>query len=161
MQAGSLYYYFNSKEAMLQEVLTEGFSALKKMVRDEVDALPRNSGPLVRLRCALRSHLSGLLESGNFAAAFARFYNQLPPAMKRRNNPARLVYIAYWRELVQAAQDAGEIRRDVPVKPYVDFLIGALARVRDWYDPDTMSVDSVAGWIGDWVLQGIAASARR
>jgi AcrR family transcriptional regulator len=158
MGAGSMYYYFSSKDAILHEVLDIGIATIDDAVRAAVAALPADATPVARLREAIRADLRTLLQASEYTPAYTRLYNQLPGAIKRRDHPRRVAYFAYWRGLVTAAQDAGQLRRDLPVEVFVEFLVGSLSRTTEWFNPKAMSVDDLAVKIGDWMLEGVAQS---
>ena len=155
MGAGSLYYHFASKDAILREVLDVGIATIDEAVRAAVAALPANATPAERLREAIRADLRALLETSQYTPAYARIYNQLPATIKRRDHPRRVAYLTYWRELVLAAQRAGQLRDDLPVEVFVEFLVGAMSRTTEWFNPRAVSVDALADWIAEWMLEGV------
>jgi AcrR family transcriptional regulator len=156
MGAGSMYYHFSSKDAILREVLDVGIATIDEAVRAAVAALPANAAPVDRLREAILADLRALLETSEYTPAYARIYNQLPATIKRRDHPRRVAYLAYWRELVLAAQRAGQLRDDLPVEVFVEFLVGSMSRTTEWFNPRVASVDALAQWVADWILEGVA-----
>ncbi len=157
MEAGSLYYYFDSKEELLHEILDRGIAAVANAVRDGLEALPSEAGPIARLREAIRAALHAHLDTDGYTTAYTRIYVQLPPNVKRRDHPRRLAYIAYWRQLVMDAQRAGNIKAGLPVDAFVNFMLGALSRTSEWHNPQERSIDELASLFADWILEGIAA----
>ncbi|MBM3347029.1 MAG: TetR/AcrR family transcriptional regulator [Betaproteobacteria bacterium] len=155
MGAGSMYYHFSSKDAILREVLDVGIATIDEAVRAAVAALPGDATPAERLREAILADLRALLETSEYTPAYARIYNQLPATIKRRDHPRRVAYLAYWRELVLAAQRAGQLRDDLPVEIFVEFLVGSMSRTTEWFNPRVTSVDALAQWVADWILQGV------
>ena len=155
MGAGSMYYHFASKDAILRDVLDVGIATIDEAVRTAVAALPADATPAERLREAIRADLRALLETSQYTPAYARIYNQLPATIKRRDHPRRVAYLTYWRDLVLAAQRAGQLRDDLPVEVFVEFLVGAMSRTTEWFNPRAVSVDALAGWIAEWILDGV------
>ena len=161
MGAGSLYYHFDSKDAILREVLEVGIATIDEAVRAAVASLPEGASPETKLREAIRADLRALLEASEYTPAYARIYNQLPATVKRRDHPRRLAYIDYWRSLVKSAQRAGELRNDLPVDVFVEFLVGSMSRATEWFHPEMAPVDTLANWVADWVLNGVGISTRK
>src|SRR5260370_42537792 len=56
-QSGSLYYHFESREDLIEEVLHQGVRLSFARARAVVDAMPPTHTPLDRLDAALRAHL--------------------------------------------------------------------------------------------------------
>jgi AcrR family transcriptional regulator len=155
MALGSSYYHFTSKEDILREVLESGQTTVFTRVLRCVEALPPTASELDKLSAALRAHLDATLES-DLARTYWRIYNQLPPNIRRQQNPKRAEYFGYWHELVAAAKTAGLVSSDLQVTTYVDFLIGGLGRATEWYDPHVTQIGQLATWIETWVFNGIA-----
>jgi AcrR family transcriptional regulator len=159
MGLGSTYYYFSSKEDILREVLASGQISMLEQVSAAVDALAPAATAADRMRRAIRAHLDTTLESEQ-TRTYWRVYNQLPPNMRRDHNPRRDEYFAYWRGLVGAAVAAGAVTAALPVPTFVDFLIGALGRAIEWYDPDVAGIDTLATWVEGWIFDGIGTGPR-
>ena len=93
IKAGSIYYYFDSKEQILNEVLHLGllsvFEAVKQALRDAGKVSHRS-----RIGLAIEAHLVALLEASDFTSANIRIYGQLPETLKKpRAAPAKFVPI--------------------------------------------------------------------
>lgn len=70
--SGSLYYHFESREELIEEVLLEGVRLLFARTRAVVDEMPRESTPMERLCAAIRAHLKFALLESAYALAAAR-----------------------------------------------------------------------------------------
>jgi AcrR family transcriptional regulator len=66
-QPGSLYYHFESREALITEVLLKGISAVNDHVVSVVKALPKSAPPADRLEAAIRGHLDIVLDRSAYA----------------------------------------------------------------------------------------------
>ena len=63
MKAGSMYYYFPSKEDLLVAVHEEG---IRRMSEEVLASLEGQSGPWIRLEVAMVTHLRALLSGGDY-----------------------------------------------------------------------------------------------
>lgn len=132
IKAGSIYYHFDSKEDILEEVLDKGL----QHVFDSVKAAVQGAGKAShrrRVALAIEAHLVALLESSEFTSANIRMYGQLPERLKKRHRPLRRAYAAYWDRLFLNARRAGEIRADIEIVPLRIFVIGALNWTIEWF----------------------------
>jgi TetR/AcrR family transcriptional regulator, cholesterol catabolism regulator len=132
IKAASIYYYFDSKEAILDEVLHRGllrvFEAVKTALKDAGDASHRR-----RIGLAIEAHLVALLEASDFTSANIRIYGQLPEHLKKPHRPLRRAYARYWDRLFLDARRAGEIRADIEIVPLRIFVLGALNWTIEWF----------------------------
>ena len=66
----------------------------------------------------------------------------------------------YWlasSSALRSAQRAGELRADVPVDVFVEFLVGSMSRATEWFHPQMAPVDTLARWVADWILTGVGS----
>ena len=54
LQAPAIYYYFGSREELIEEVMYCGIAELRKHVQDALDDLPPETSPLERIMVAAR-----------------------------------------------------------------------------------------------------------
>ena len=132
LQAGSLYYYFDSKDQLVEEVLRYGVQFSHAHVRARVDELPESATAGERLEAAVEAFLEAMLELGDMTSAHLRTFPQVPPEMQERLRPVRRAYGRFWAELVDGAIAAGDVRDDID--PYVLrlFITNILERVPEW-----------------------------
>jgi AcrR family transcriptional regulator len=131
-KAGSIYYHFDSKEEILEEVLDRGL----QHVVDSVKAAVTCAGNVThrrRIALAIEAHLVALLESSEFTSANIRIYGQLPEHLKKVHRPLRRAYAEYWDKLFLDARRAGEIRADIEIVPLRIFVLGALNWTIEWF----------------------------
>jgi AcrR family transcriptional regulator len=132
IKAASIYYYFDSKEAILDEVLHRGllrvFEAVKTALKGAGNASHRR-----RIGLAIETHLVALLEASDFTSANIRIYGLLPEHLKKPHRPLRRAYAKYWDQLFLDARRAGEIRADIEIVPLRIFVLGALNWTIEWF----------------------------
>jgi AcrR family transcriptional regulator len=135
LRAGSLYYHFDDRDDIVDQVLRRSVHGVLERVRAAVEALPADAGPLDRLRAAIVAHLGVIVESSDVSSAGLRLMSQLPPEIQRRYREIQRRYGDYWHGLVTAAQRDGSIRSDIdPIRLRL-FVIGQLNWVAEWPRP--------------------------
>jgi TetR/AcrR family transcriptional regulator, cholesterol catabolism regulator len=132
IKAGSIYYYFDSKEAILDEVLDRGLRHVFESVKTAVTKAGKVSHRR-RIELAIEAHLVALLETSDFTSANIRIYGQLPEHLKKPQRPLRQAYARYWDRLFLNARRAGEIRADIEIVPLRIFVLGALNWTIEWF----------------------------
>jgi TetR/AcrR family transcriptional regulator, cholesterol catabolism regulator len=133
MKAGSIYYHFDSKTAILDEVLELGLQRIFDAVRASVNDLGKGSHRN-KISAAIKAHLVTLLQESDYTSANMRVYGQLPERIKKRHRPLRRAYGKYWDDMLVDAQRAGEIRSDLVIVPLRRFILGALNWTVEWFD---------------------------
>jgi AcrR family transcriptional regulator len=136
MQTGSLYYHFDSREALVEEVLRLGVVMAWGHVREALAALPDDLTPLARLEVAIRAHAAAVLEISNYTSANARIFGQAPAEVRQRHFADQQSYGAYWNDLIEAAVTSGELRADLDLYVVRMLLFGAMNWAAEWYRPD-------------------------
>ena len=112
MRAASIYYYFESKDQLFEEVLKIGLTLIFEAVRRAVEAVPDKEGYYTKLLAAVEAHLSTLHEYGDYSSANIRNFGQTPDDIQERHLGLRNAYGEYWRELLIAAQEKSLMRID-------------------------------------------------
>jgi AcrR family transcriptional regulator len=133
IKAASIYYYFDSKEAILDEVLHRGLLSVFEAVKTALKKAGKVSHRR-RIGLAIEAHLVALLEASDFTSANIRIYGQLPENLKKPHRPLRRAYAEYWDQLFLAARRAGEIRADIEIVPLRIFVLGALNWTIEWFN---------------------------
>ena len=133
MKAGSIYYHFDSKTAILDEILQLGVQRIFDAVRASVNDLGKESHR-DKISAAIKAHLVTLLQESDYTSANMRIYGQLPERIKKRHRPLRRAYGKYWDDMLVDAQRAGEIRSDLVIVPLRRFILGALNWTVEWFD---------------------------
>jgi AcrR family transcriptional regulator len=160
IRAASLYYYFRSKEDLLEAVFGIGMQRVVDAVRQRSAALPANATLAQRIEVAIEAHLEMLLQQGDYTSANIRIFGQVPKSVQRKQLPLRQDYAEFWRELLESAQRAGEIRAEIDLGIMRMLIFGALNRCTEWADPRKGPVREIARQACMLVLNGIAAQGK-
>ncbi len=159
MKAGSLYYHFESKEALILEVLNIGIENIHQNVQNRISSLPDDSPFSIILEEAIKGHLEALLEKGNYTSANIRHYGQISESIRRLSLDVRNNYEELWRSLLEEGMRNGEIKGDVDLKILRLSLLGMLNRTIEWYRKEgkgRSSVDEIATKQASFILEGIS-----
>jgi AcrR family transcriptional regulator len=144
-KAGSLYYYFDSREDLLREIMTRGITETVQHVTAAVDELDATATSQDRLAAAVTAHVRYLLIENGIARASIRTLGQAPPEVE---GPATELHRDYGRYLAGLIADA---TADGFLDPAIDarvlrlLIVGAANWSTAWYRPDgEASVDDIA-----------------
>jgi len=155
--AGSIYYYFESREDLVEEVLRLGVTGVFDAVREHVEAMPSGTSYRDRITAAIATHLSFTLMLNHFATANQRLFAQVPSEIRQRHIHVHRAYGEYWRKLLDGARRAGEIRRDIDLSVLRLQILGAINWTVEWYKPGKRSIEQIAAQLATTIFDGIAA----
>src|SRR4051812_17893592 len=159
MHTPGVYYYFPSKEDLVEEVLRAGVARAAAFVEQRVAAVPDGASALDRLRAAIEGHVLMVLEIGDYTSANIRIFGQLPDDIRRRHLAQQRTYGDLWRSLLEDARAAGELRPDLDLSVLRMLILGALNWTVEWYRPDALSATEVARHATTMICEGLAARA--
>ena len=158
LQAGSLYYHFDSKEELVEEVLTVGVEGVFAATRRAVEALGRDADPIARLRAAIAAHLEFVLSESDYAVANIRILSQVPRVIRQRHLQRQRRYGAYWRALFEDAARAGKLRDELDLSVVRMLTLGALNWSVEWYDAKrAQKPRAIAEHLATMILDGLSA----
>lgn len=143
LQAPAIYYYFPSREDLIEEVMYAGIADMRKHLRDALDALPPETPPIDKIMAAVEAHLRHELELSDYASASIRNAGQLPERLRARQLKEEAAYGRIWRRLFDEARADGQLGDDLDARLAQLLVIGALNWCVEWFDPRRSSVDTV------------------
>ncbi len=156
MKDASLYYHFESKDALVLEVLRLGTTLAEAAVKAALDELGENPDPLDALRTAIVAHAGAVLGMGDYPRANVRNFGQLPPAIADAHMVHQQRYGNVWRDLLQAAADSGRMRHDVDTGAVRLLILGALNWAPEWFRPEgDLDPERVGEQMAAMVLEGL------
>jgi AcrR family transcriptional regulator len=156
MKAGSLYYHFGSREALVEAVMEFGTRRTHQAVREALDALPAEAGALARLEAAIEKHLIMVLAQEDIASATIKLIWQAPAAVREKVLAEQRDYGDVWRTLLEDARSAGAIRPDLDLSVVRMAIVGSLNWAADWYRPGRLTPEQIARQIASMVIDGLA-----
>lgn len=159
MHVPGVYYYFPSKEALVEEVLRAGVARAHAFVVERVAAAPAGGPALDRLRAAIEAHVLVVLEIGDYTSANIRIFGQLPDDIRRRHLAQQRAYGDVWRSLLEDARAAGELRPDLDLSVLRMLILGALNWTVEWCRPGPQTAAEVARNATTMICEGVGVSA--
>lgn len=159
LQAPAIYYYFKSRDDLIEEVMFCGISDMRRHLTSVLDALPDGMNSMDRILTAVEAHLQHELELSDYARATIRNSGQIPENLKTRQKKEEAAYTRIWRGLVKAAADDGEIRADLDPLLAQALVLGALNWAAEWWDPRRNSVETMVHNAQVFVRHGLGSTA--
>ena len=155
IQAPAIYYYYPSREDLIEEVMTAGASAMRAHMLEVLAALPPGTHPAARIEAAVEAHLRLELEISDYAKAITRNANQLPEHLNRRAMAEVTAYNEIWRGLIDVLAAAHQLRDDVD--PSIGRMIvqGALNWTTEWWRPENGPIEEVIRTAQSMVLHAL------
>jgi TetR/AcrR family transcriptional regulator, cholesterol catabolism regulator len=162
IHAGSLYYYFPSREDLVREVL---HTSIRHMAAgyDEVLDVDKDLSPLDRIRAFIAKVLAQRVSKKNdFILAYIRNANQvldkMPELTKERRKIMRRVRRVV-AQMVSEAKEAGEISADIDSRLTALYIVGATNWVAAWYDPaGTHTVEQISENFIELLIHGMVGA---
>ncbi|MEV4144440.1 TetR/AcrR family transcriptional regulator [Amycolatopsis sp. NPDC049691] len=143
LQAPAIYYYFPSREDLIEEVMWTGIAQMREHLTAALAELPEDTDPMAKLDAAVEAHLRHELEISDYATASIRNAGQVPEDLRIRYSAEATEYGDIWRKLVQEIADAGLLRADLDARVARMMILGALSWAAEWWNPRRGTLDQV------------------
>ena len=157
VQAPAIYYYFSSRDELIDEAVAVGLDRAQTLVQDALAEAPAELPAIDRLAIAVAAHLRTLLTHSDHAAAAVRTVPQLPEAMRERHRRAQRDYVDVWRALVTQVREEGDLDPALDPGTALMVVLGALNWTAEWWDPARGSLEGVIDAAQRLVRDGLAA----
>jgi AcrR family transcriptional regulator len=154
MKTGSLYYHFENKESLVEEILTLGTQGAFAASREAVAALRTGADPVDKLEAAFTAHARFLLEKEDFASANLKILPQAPPAVRERHARQDREYGAFVAGIIDEIADAGRLAPNVDRTLLRMLCFGALNWSISWFDPKGRTPAEIAAQLMILVRRG-------
>ena len=136
MRAGSPFYHFENKAALLFAVMEQGMRSALDIQARALEAAGRvgAADPRARLRTLVRAHFDVLLgPGGDFIPVMLYEWRSLTAAQRAGIAQLQRDYEAAWADALQAMHAAGRLAADAGVARLM--MLGALNWSVQWYKP--------------------------
>jgi len=153
MLPGSLYYRYNSKEALLVELMRRGVD----LVTAEVEsAYASSDDPVERLRLCINAHLRALLLDSDAVYVLLFEWRALGPEARKEIIELRDQYESLWAGILETMIAQGVVRQNVDGRLLRLIGLGALNWVATWFDPNgAQSLDAIGDLIWQIAMDGV------
>lgn len=153
MLPGSLYYRYNSKEALLVELMRRGVD----LVTAEVEsAYASSDDPVERLRLCINAHLRALLVDSDAVYVLLFEWRALGPEAREEIIELRDQYESLWAGILETMIAQGVVRKNVDGRLLRLIGLGALNWVATWFDPNgAHSLDTIGDLIWQIAMDGV------
>jgi AcrR family transcriptional regulator len=156
MSRPSLYYYFSSKEKLLEALLEEvTFSAERQSsdIAGQAD-LPADEA----LRLVIRNHAAWILEHGIEFRVIDRSDNELSPELRERHQQSKRRVLDNVTKIIERGIRSGRFR-DLDAKVAAFSVIGMCSWTAWWFKPGGRStIAQVADEIGEMAAKSLVRS---
>jgi len=154
VQKASLYYYIESKEHLLRQLLRRAAAILGTQIDEIYEAeLP----PAEKLCQALQNHAVTMMEHLNLVSVYLSEYRNLPPRQREQILDTRKHYERVLIRILEDGIASGDFR-PVNVKMTMLGLLGMFNWTHQWFSPDgELSPQEIAAILTDLAMRGLMA----
>ena len=130
---GSLYYYIDTKEDLLFDVIKEAYDAALRVTR-ELEQL--EGGALDLIEALVRMHAETFAATRLQSSVFFREFRSLSEERQAEIREAGDVYNRFVVSQIIRGQEAGEVRPEVSPRLAAIGIVGMMNSMAFWYRPD-------------------------
>ncbi len=160
LQAPAIYYYFPSRDDLIEEVMWAGIADMRTYVGKVLDDLPDGTPALERLLAAAEAHLIHELELSDYTTASIRNAGQIPVKIRRRQIREEEQYGDMWRKVINDVAREGLLRPELDLYIAQMLVLGALNWAVEWWNPRRGSVEAVVSTAQSMIRHGLASETR-
>ncbi|WP_214103696.1 TetR/AcrR family transcriptional regulator [Acrocarpospora catenulata] len=156
MLSGSLYYYFDSKEAIVEQVLAD---YLNTVIREYRAAVAEATGPAEALRGLMARALLSVARNRHQVLILQNDWHYVvdfPGVARGQDEIAQI-----WMDVIEEGMRAGVFRREFSARMVYRTVMGAVQAIIRWFDPDgPITIDEVIEIETELLLNGVNVPAR-
>jgi len=155
IKGGSVYYYIDSKEALLFELVEDIYGILLESLREVLES---EDDPLTKLRRLIELHVAGMASHRHRGALILNETRSLAPEHRAVTAAHEAAYEDGLASVIAEGQRRGQLDPRVDPKLVTKALLGAGNWVNRWYrDGGTWSPEDVSRGFAHIFLSGLEA----
>lgn len=158
IQAPAIYYYYSSRDELIEEVMWSGIADMREHVANALDELPDGTAPLQRLLTAVEAHLRHALQISDYTTASIRNAGQVPVEIRKRQILEEERYGEIWRRLINDLARDGQLRPEFDCYITQMLVLGALNWAVEWWHPRRGSLEAVVANAQLLIRHGLSAA---
>jgi len=153
MYPGSLHYRYNTKEALLVDLMKLSIEQISNAV---LQACASSTEPAEQLRGCINAHLRVLVTDSDMVYVLLFEWRSLKGKSRIDMLALRDQYEQLWATLLDVLVDEGVIRKDLDLDLLRLIGLGALNWVATWFKEDgTRSLDEIGDFIWSFLMNGL------
>ena len=157
IRQASLYYYFPSKEAALEQVCLQGVGGFYETAQG-IQSGPGT--PREKLASLIRAHIAPLLDRSNFVRVFLTQRQFLPNASRRRIGEWSRGIEQIFEAVIRQGVRKGEFRADADPRLSALAILGMANAVAAWYGKENTSIERIGNEFVALALNGLAPAIK-
>lgn len=156
MQAGSLYYYFESKEALLTAIVEASVDVAVERLRVVLDEV---TDPVERIRRGIEGHLTVFDDHADLFSIFnSEKLDSISEELAGKVNALGRDYEDLWVQIIREGMQEGLLRSDLDPWIAMKAVVGLCNSTLLWFTPGgTMSSHEIAQRFADVAIGGLTA----
>jgi AcrR family transcriptional regulator len=156
MRQASLYYYFPSKEAALEEVCARGTDVF---VEGAERVMQMDVPPLEKLKLLIASHLAPIQTMPDYVRVFINERRYLPDASRKRVGRKSRRIERFFELVIQDGIDDGSIRNGTDARLAMLAVLGMCNAVINWREADrNQDIGEIASGFAEIVAKGLVVA---
>lgn len=155
VQAPAIYYYYESREDLIEDVIRTGQVGTETRVTEAVNALDPDTSAIDKICVAVEAHLRALHQLSDYTTAAVRNVGQMSVEMRDRLQEDQRRYGRFWKRLFVEGRERGEIRPELDLRTAQLLVVGALNWTTEWFDT-SVSVETLVATARDLTRHGLS-----
>lgn len=156
VQAPAIYYYYASREELIEDVIRAGQIGTETRVTAAVEALDPDIPAIDKICVAVEAHLRALHQLSDYTTAAVRNVGQMSPDMRESMRVDQRRYGRVWKRLFEEGRERGEIRPDLDLRTAQLLVIGALNWTPEWWADSPVSLETLVSTACELTRRGLS-----